>query len=140
MKKVLVVLVAISLGGCATQFGERISSVVSAAQNFSITQGQVDAARNGYDGLVLAPLAKYSSLPRCKTGQTFSLNTPCHDKKLLKQIREVDKSVAKAFDDTQDAITSGDNKGAVAAYNTLKSTIEVAKALINQTGVSLLGV
>lgn len=118
---------------------DKIGSAISAAQNFKITQGQVDSARNSYDGFVLAPLRKYALLPRCKTGQSFSLNIPCHDRKLLKQIREVDKSVDKAFADTQNRITSGDDKGAVAAYSSLMNLIDVAKALINQTGVSLLG-
>jgi len=138
MKKVFIILaLALSLGGCATM--DKIGSAISAAQNFKITQGQVDSARNSYDGFVLAPLRKYAFLPRCKTGQTFKLDTPCHDRKLLKQIREVDKSVEKAFADTQNRITSGDDKGAVAAYSSLMNLIDVAKALINQTGVSLLG-
>lgn len=140
MKKILIVIaLAISVGGCATQFGTRVSEVISAAQNFTITQGQVDSARNSYDGFVLAPLVKYARLPRCKTGQTLSLNNPCHDRKLLKQIREVDKKVEKAFADTQNSVTSGDNQGAVAAYNSLTNLIDIAKALINQTGVMVLG-
>ena len=139
MKKLLlIVAVALSLGGCATM--DKIGNAISAAQNFKITQGQVDSARNSYDGFVLAPLRKYAMLPRCKTGQTFTLNVPCHDRKLLKQIREVDKSVEKAFADTQNRITSGDNQGAVAAYTTLTGLIDIAKALIAQTGIAVLGV
>jgi len=139
MKKLLVIIVTtLTLSGCATF--DKINTAVSAAQNFTITQGQVDSARNSYDGLVLAPLRKYALLPRCKTGQTLTLNNPCHDRKLLKQIREVDKQVEEAFNNTQRRITSGDDKGAVAAYNILMDAIGVAKALINQTGVSVLGV
>lgn len=139
MKKYLaVVLIAISLGGCAQL--KEFNTAISAAQNFTVTQGQVDSARNSYDGFVLAPLRKYAMLPRCKTGQTLTLNNPCHDRKLLKQIREVDKQVEQAFANTQRRITSGDNQGAVAAYNVLMDAIGIAKALINQTGVSVLGV
>src|SRR6185436_4451636 len=128
MKKLIAVLaVALALGGCATM--DKIGTVISAAQNFTITQGQVDSARNSYDGFVLAPLHKYALLPRCKTGQTITIENPCHDRKLLKQIRQVDIQVAKAFSDTQNSITSGDNKGAVAAYTTLKGLIDIAKAL-----------
>jgi len=138
MKKLIAVLaVALALGGCATM--DKIGTVISAAQNFTITQGQVDSARNSYDGFVLAPLHKYALLPRCKTGQTITIENPCHDRKLLKQIRQVDIQVAKAFSDTQNSITSGDNKGAVAAYTTLKGLIDIAKALIAQTGMTALG-
>lgn len=139
MKKIILLGAALLLTGCSTQFGERISKVVSAVQNFSITQGQVDSARNSYDGFVLAPLAKYSALPRCKFNQKLTLNNPCHDRTLLKQLREADKSVGTAFDKTQASITSGDNTGAVAAYNTLITAIDLAKSLINQTGISVLG-
>lgn len=140
MKKILIIAaLAFSLGGCATQFGTRITDVISAAQNFSITQGQVDSARNTYDGFVLAPLHKYAALPRCKTGQTLTINNPCHDRKLLKQIRAVDVSVDKAFVDTQNNIASGDNAGAVAAYKVLTTAIDLAKSLIAQTGITVLG-
>jgi hypothetical protein len=143
MKKVLIIAaVALTLGGCGTQFGTRLSGIgetISAVQNFSITQGQVDSARNTYDGLVLAPMHKYALLPYCKAGKTLTISNPCHDRKLLKQIRETDKAVEKAFSDTQNSITSGDNSGAVAAYKTLNTAIDLAKTLINQTGISVLG-
>lgn len=141
MKKFLIVASTLSLiilGGCAQL--KSLSDTISAAQNFSVTQGQVDSARNTYDGAVLAPLHKYAMLPRCKTGQTLTLNNPCHDRKLLKQIREVDKQVEQAFANTQRRITSGDSQGAVAAYNILMDAINVAKALITQSGVAVLGV
>lgn len=141
MKKVfLIVALSLTLSGCGTLFGERISTVISAAQNFEVTQGQLDTARSTYDGFVLAPMNKYASLPYCKKGKAFSINNPCHDRGLLKQIRAEDKIIANAFIDTQNRITSGDNKGAVAAYKALMTAIELAKALIANTGVSLLGV
>lgn len=140
MKRIiLIVALGISLSGCAKEM-QNFSAVISAAQNFSVTQGQVDASRNTYDGFVLAPLHKYAALPRCKTGQTLTLNNPCHDRGLLKKINNVDIQVEKAFTDTQNSVTSGDSKGAVAAYSTLTGLIDIAKSLIAQTGVSVLGV
>lgn len=139
MRKILIIIAALGLAGCGTQFGSRISDAISAVQNFSVTQGQVDAARNSYDGFVLAPMRKYALLPRCRTGQTLTLNNPCHDRKLLKKMRETDAVVSKSFDDTQAAIDTGNNSGAVAAYNSLTNAIDLAKVLINQSGVSLVG-
>lgn len=139
MKKLIaVIVVALSLTGCATI--DKVQTAISAAQNFEVTQGQVDAARSSYNGFVLAPLVKYARLPRCKTGEKLTLNNPCHDRKLLKQIREVDKQVEKGFADTQNRIISGDNKGAVAAYNSVLNLVDIAKALISQTGISVLGI
>jgi len=140
MKKILILLtLALALGGCAKEM-QTLSNTISAAQNFKVTQGQVDAARNSYNGFVLGPTHKYALLPRCKTGEKLTLNNPCHDRKLLKQIRNVDMQIEKAFIDTQNRIISGDDKGAVAAYNTLMNLISIGKALIAQTGVSVLGV
>jgi len=137
-KGFLGLLLILTLGGCATQFGTRITDTISAVANFTVTQGQVDTARASYDGAVLAPLRRYALLPRCKTGQTISINNPCHDRKLLKQLRETDKLVEKRFVETQAGIDTGDNKGAVAAYDLLIGTIDIAKSLINKTGVSVL--
>jgi hypothetical protein len=141
MKKLLIIATALLLTGCATQFGERISKIteaVSAVANFSVTQGQVDTARTSYDGLVIAPLRRYASLPRCKFNQSFSINNPCHDRKLLKQLRETDKLVETNFNKVQASIDAGDNSGAVSAYNLLIGAIDVAKSLINKTGVNVL--
>lgn len=135
MKKIILISVALLLGGCATQFGTRLTETISAVSNFSVTQGQVDTARTSYDGIVLASLKRYASLPRCKTGQTISISIPCHDRNLLKQLRLADKSVDVAFDDTQAKIDSGDNKGAVLAYSLLISAIDTAKVLIAKSGV-----
>jgi hypothetical protein len=46
----LIIALLFPLGGCATM--EKVGTVISAAQNFQITQGQVDSARNSYDGFV----------------------------------------------------------------------------------------
>jgi len=140
MKKLFIIAaLAIGLASCANNPFKQLSTVANAVQGYEVTQGQLDAARNSYNGFVLAPLVKYARLPRCKTGEKLTLNNPCHDRKLLRQIREVDKQVAFTFTDTQNRIISGDNKGAAAAYNSLTHLIDVAKALIAQTGITVLG-
>jgi hypothetical protein len=138
MKKILILFAALSLSGCATQFGERITEAISAVQHFTITQGQLDTARTAYDGAVLAPMRRYAMLPYCKRGQIFSINVPCHDRGLLSKIRNADRVVEKGFAETQAKITSGDNTGAVLAYDTLKFNIDLAKVLIGKSGVQIL--
>jgi len=138
MKKIVVIVLALTLSGCATQFGTRIADTISAVSNFSVTQGQLDTARLTYNGAVLAPLRRYALLPRCKTGQSISINLPCHDRALLKKLRSTDKIIAAGFYDTQIKIDIGDNSGAVLAYDTLMTTIELAKTLIGKSGVNVL--
>lgn len=124
---IAIALLALSLGACST---------IQAIQGFTVTQGQLDAAENTYDGTVLTPLHKYAKLNACAPGQTFTLASPCHDKAILKKLRAADKNVAQAFDNTQNAITSGDNKGAVAAYNAMKDAVGIAQGLIALSGAA----
>lgn len=125
----IVILAAAYLGACA-----QLSQTVDAVRGVTITQQQLDAAQNTYDGTSLVSLDKYSGLIRCKTGQKFTLQVPCHDRKLLKQWRGVDQSVATAFNKTQDMITSGNNTGAVAAWNSLQTALQAAKDIAAATG------
>lgn len=131
MKRILLALtLTLALGGCAG-----LTNTISAINGFAVTQQQVDASRSTYDGSVLVPLAKYASFPRCAAGTSIGLTNLCHDRAMLVKLRNADKVVAKAFDDTQDMVTSGNNTGAVAAYTTLKTAIGAAQALITQSGV-----
>ncbi len=136
MRKVIVAIgLALVLSGCATQFGERITDTISAVSNFKVTQGQLDTARVSYNGAVLVPLRRYALLPRCKTGETITVSSPCHDRALLKTLSKADNKVAVGFAETQAAINSGDNTGAVLAYNLLTTAIDTARGLIAKTGV-----
>lgn len=123
------------LSGCA---GTRLGDMITAVQGYTITQGQVDTARATYNGTVLAPLHRYAVLPRCGPGKSFSIAVPCHDKAMLKKLSDADLVVAKAFDDTQDMVTSGNNSGSVAAYKSLTTAIDVVKGLLAASGAAML--
>jgi hypothetical protein len=125
-----IVLGAISLGGCQT------GGVISAIQGYSITQGQLDAAQNSYDGTALATLKSYAGLPRCAAGTSFSLTNRCHSPALLKKLRNADAAVSAAFNTTQDQITSGNSSGAVAAYKTLQTAISVVEQIISDNSLT----
>lgn len=132
-------VVAVTMPGCGTTGGlpaTSIGNTLSAVAGFTITQGQLDAARNTYDATVLAPLRTYARWPRCRTGQTITLAAPCHDRALLAKIREGDKVAARAFVNAQNAITNGDNTGIAAAWNTLNAAIDAATQLISISGVN----
>src|SRR5262249_12095998 len=120
---------ALTVSGCAG-----LQQTWQVIQGYAITQGQLDAARSTYTGTVLVPLHKYASFPRCGGGVTFTLALPCHDAVMLKKLRNADKVVAKAFDDTQDLITSGNSSGAVAAWQSLQTAISTARGLVAAAG------
>lgn len=128
-----ILLLAVALSGCAS-----LNDKIKAVSGFAVTQSQLDAAQSTYDGTSLVSLDKYAALPRCKTGQTFKLTVPCHDRAILVNWRNVDKSVAQGFANTQMSIASGDNTGAVAAWNTLQNALNVAKQIAASSGASTL--
>lgn len=140
MKKILIILLATSfLGGCAgTRLGDFIGTITNAskaAANFAVTQNELDGTRNTYDGTFLASLKSYAIMPRCPKGTSFSISNRCHDRAILKKMRNADAVVDTAFNSTQDQITSGNNAGAVAAYNTLKTAITAAKQILTDNNL-----
>ncbi|MGR4927258.1 hypothetical protein ACIPUD_10675 [Bradyrhizobium sp. CAR08] len=124
---------AVALSGCAG-----LNNTIAAIQGYSITQGQLDAARTTYDGTVLAPLHRYAVLPRCGPGKSFSISAPCHGKAMLKKLSDADIVAGKAFSDTQDMITSGNSSGSVAAWKSLQIAIDAVKGLLAASGASML--
>lgn len=132
----MLAVASFGLAGCASTGGNVLSDTIGAVTSFSISQQTVDAARAGYDGAVLVPMAKYAQWPRCRTGQSITLSNPCHDRSLLKRLRAADKVVAQGFANTQAAIDRGDNVGISAAWNALQTAISSAKQLVALTGAS----
>lgn len=134
MNRILAIgLLALTLAGCAS-FNEKIAAI----SGFTVTQSQLDAAESTYDGTSLAALHRYAMLPRCAAGTKFTISAPCHDAALLKSWRAVDKTVATNFTNTQGMITSGNNTGAVAAWNLLKQALDTASSIAAQSGVTTL--
>lgn len=73
MKKIIIAALALSLGGCATQFGERISSAISTIE--SVASGTVSPqaiyiARNAFDTVEVSA-TNYLNLKRCPTNAPF---------------------------------------------------------------------
>ncbi len=107
---------------------------IEAVTGFTVTQNQLDEARNGYDAAVLAPMRRYALLPRCKTGQTFLANN-CHDAAWLKQMRGVDQTVARDFDSVQALMKAGNVSALQSAWAILTDIISTAKTQVAQQGI-----
>lgn len=122
----LAVALALSLGACST---------VQAITGATITQAQVDAARNGYDGGFLAGLHRYALLPRCKTGQTLA-HDQCHDAATLKKLRAVDHVIEQDFASVQANLDAGNTSALMNAWAILTNAIQSADTLAIQLGVS----
>lgn len=134
MRKVSAIVVAgLMLGGCAQL--RDFQSIFSAAEGYSITQGMLDSAQNTYDGTALATLKSYAKLPACAPSTSFTFTNRCHDKAILKKLRNADAAVAQAFVSTQDQVTSGNSSGAAAAYKTLQTAITAAKKVISDNNL-----
>lgn len=128
MNKIAIALLAISLGGCAQL--QKLESLATT----TISQDQVDEARNSYDAVVLAPLHRYALLPRCRASQTFLVNN-CHDAAWLKQMRNVDQTVGRDFDAVQSAMVAGNVSAIQTAWAILTDAVSTAKSQMSQKGV-----
>lgn len=134
MKRTLAVLfLGFFLASCAS-----LNQKIAAISGFAVTQSQLDAARNTYDGTSLVALNTYAGLVRCRTGQSFTAQLPCHDRVILKNWRLVDQKVADGINSTQASITAGDNTGATAAWNLLQNALDTAKQIATASGVNSL--
>lgn len=73
MKKLLIILLSLSLAGCATQFGERIGNVVStieSAATGTVSPQAIYIARNAFDTIEVSA-TNYLTLKRCPTNAPF---------------------------------------------------------------------
>lgn len=78
MKKIILISAALLLSGCATQFGERISSVVSileSAATGTVSPQAIYIARNAFDTVEVSA-TNYLTLKRCPISAPF-----CRDPK-----------------------------------------------------------
>lgn len=129
-------LLALSLAGCATL--EAAKQAFAVAAGFAVTQNELDGARATYDGTALPALKAYAVLPRCAPGTVISITNRCHDRVLLKRLRNADRAVETAFSATQGQIDAGNTKGAAAAWQTLQTAIAAAKQIIADNNLSIL--
>lgn len=129
MRFIFALVLAINVAGCSAA-AQRLESIAG----LTITQDQVDEARNSYDAAVLAPMHRYALLPRCKVGQTFIQNN-CHDAALLKQLRNVDQTVGRDFAAVQAAMKDGSVNALRTAWSILTDAISTAKTTVVQQGI-----
>lgn len=133
---VLGLALALSLSGCATI--ERLKQAVEIAAAFTVTQNEIDGAQAAYDGAALASLKAYAVLPRCAPGVTISLTNRCHDRILLRRLRNADKAVEGAFAKVQAQLVAGNATGAAAAWQSLQTAIAAAKQIIADNHLGIL--
>jgi hypothetical protein len=108
---------------------------IKAVSGFTVTQGQVDAARSSYDAAFLAPAAHYRQLPLCTSGQTF-LRNQCAERSVILTLQSADRTVEASFDRVQAMVTAGNNTGLVAAYQTLTTAIQTAEGITISLGIN----
>lgn len=73
MKKILIIALALTLGGCATQFGERISSIVSTVESVAsgtVSPQSIYIARNAFDTVEVSA-TNYLTLKKCPINAPF---------------------------------------------------------------------
>lgn len=123
---IFAVSIALALAGCST---------IQAITGATITQAQLDTARNTYDGTFLNALNKYAKAPRCGPNETF-LKNQCHDPLTLKKLRAVDKVVEQDFSAVQANLSAGNNSALINSWTILTNAIQSANSLAFSLGIS----
>lgn len=129
MRKVLLcALLVTALGGCG------LPPLIEAANSATVTQAQLDQAETSYTA-ALTVMRNYRQLGFCATGTTATLAKPCADRATVAKMVAANAVVQGEFTDLQNAITSGDNTGALSIYTLLQQGIANAKLLQTAVGV-----
>ncbi len=106
--------------GCAS-----VNTALTAATSFHVTQRDVDSATAAYGASQAVALA-YLRLPRCGT----PVVQPCARHTTVAVIKADDRAIYQALHDTQTAVSTGNDRGAVAAYNQLQIVLGTYQTLI----------
>lgn len=131
MKKLLIAAaLALSLGGCASQFGQKVEGVVSAITGATVSPQAVLVASNVFDGLERTA-TNYLRLKRCN-GTTPICRDPSATKVLIPAIR----SGRVARNNLQQFMTDHPGQlGPTGLYDALQSSINTLQSAFAQYNI-----
>ncbi len=134
MKKILVICLALSLGGCATPFGTRVSTFLTTGVANPVGNDQLAAIISSY-GVAQTAAIGYMGLPRCTKTNNFSATNICSKRSVKVIIQAADREASGAINaaveftranPTLDASSLIDAaSAAVAKFNQLETTYGV---------------
>ena len=126
MKKVLAVVLALSLGGCAN-----LQGVYSTITGATVSPTAVIVAGNTFDALE-ATATNYVSLPRCQTVTNYA----CSNRKAIAPIRKAVRAGRVARNNLEQFLRDNPGKlGPTGLYNALNASIDTLKAVFEQYNV-----
>ena len=134
MKKLIaVVLIAFSLGGCASNpFTDRIN-LFAAIQN-PISKDDFYYAKTAYAALAL-PVANYRELPLCKKSKPFSLAYICAKRSVIVKLQELDAKAYEALTVAEDYINSNQTINLTSVISAAKIAVATYKKYAIDNGV-----
>ncbi len=136
MKKILALAILIptlTLGGCATQFGQRISSFVSAVETVgtaTVSPESIYIARNAFDTVEVSA-TNYLTLKKCPTNAPFCRDTVA-TAKLIPAIRSGRVARNNA---TQFLKDHPNQLGSQGLYDALASSTDTIKKILAQYNI-----
>ena len=136
MKKIIaVVLIAFSLGGCATSpFTERLGLFAS-VQN-PVSKDDFYIAKTAYAALAL-PVANYRELPLCKKSKPFSLAYICAKRSVIVQLQNFDAKAYEALTVADEYIASNQTLNLASVISAAKIAVAAYKKYAADNGVTI---
>ena len=136
MKKLIaVVLIAFSLGGCASNpFTDRIN-LFAAIQN-PISKDDFYYAKTAYAALAL-PVANYRELPLCKKSKPFSLAYICAKRSVIVKLQDLDNKAYDALATAEAYINSNQTLNLASLISAAKIAVDTYKKYAADNGVTI---
>lgn len=134
MKKLLaVVLIAFSLGGCASGDIANRFNLFASVQN-PISNDDFYYVKATYAALAL-PVANYRELPLCKKSKPFSLAHICARRSVIVQLQELDAKAYDALKAAEEYIASNQTLNLASIISAAKIAVTAYKKYATDNGV-----
>ncbi len=96
MKRLIVLALAFSLGGCATPFGTRVGEILTTGIANPVNNDQLAAVISSY-GIAQTAAIGYINLPRCTKTANFSATNICSKRSVKVIIQAADREASAAI-------------------------------------------
>lgn len=127
MKRLIVLVLALGLSGCATfnPFGSVANPV--GTQSLAATESAY--------GVALSAALAYKSLPLCKTGTTISLNNVCARRSVIVQLQNADRYAHAQILVARQFVKNNPTLDASAILTTAQNAVAAFKSAETANGV-----
>jgi hypothetical protein len=137
MKRLLLVpliAVALALGACSGKSVFQGGYSITAPVTNPVTREQQAAIEGSY-GIAANLILTYGRLPRCKSGEAFTLVNRCSTGPLVRKLKQGNRVAFKQLQNLRTFMDTNQTVNAISAYNALRATLADLQATATANGL-----